>query len=208
MQLSKLLFAFALAPAIANAQLLFHGTSVMIKPLKGRNPSNATYETANFYCYFSIEHAQYISFGWFLGGNPEEIDRSKCRARPSSYDWWEYSTSADCDSDGKTCTVHAVNFRTEDITKPFIDDDYVVLQPFTLGDATSETLYVSYFDRPGGAHAVGSRRVIEPEDDDCWDAYRTIREVVRERKVPIGFNLTSPCRGRSRAAALSQMILK
>ncbi|KAK6359048.1 hypothetical protein TWF696_000219 [Orbilia brochopaga] len=205
MQLFPMLFASLSALAVADAQLLFHGTSVMIKPLKGRYPSNAKYETANFYCYFSLEHLQYVSFGWFLGGNPEDIDHSKCHARPESYDWWEYSTSANCTSDGKQCRVHAMNFLTEHPSEPFIDDEYVVLQPFAIGHSASETLYVSYFDRPGGAHAVGSRKILEGKE--CSDAFKTIKTVAEEKNVPLGFNFTNPCGGTMNMGTSSQKIL-
>ncbi|KAK6541946.1 hypothetical protein TWF694_007718 [Orbilia ellipsospora] len=200
-----ILLTSLLTPAFVNGQSLFHGTTVMIQPFKGRHPSNATYETANFYCYFSLEHLQYVSFGWFLGGSPGDLDGSGCHPRPESYGWWEYSTSADCTSDGRECRVHAVNYLVSDTSVPFIDDDYVVLQPFAIGNSNAETLYVSYFDRPGGAHAVGSRRVLE--DDACEDAFTTIQEIVKERNVPLGFELTNPCRPKAKKEAFGQKIL-
>ena len=46
-----------------SSRQIFHGSSVMIYPdYANGEPSNATFVSANFYCYFTLEG--YFSFGW------------------------------------------------------------------------------------------------------------------------------------------------
>ena len=48
----------------ANAQYIFHGTSVVIYPnVTSTWPSDSKFVAANFYCYFTP--VGYVSFGWW-----------------------------------------------------------------------------------------------------------------------------------------------
>jgi len=60
-----LLRCFAGTASGANAQYIFHGTSIVIYPnATSEWPSDSKFVAANFYCYFTP--LGYLSFGWYV----------------------------------------------------------------------------------------------------------------------------------------------
>lgn len=136
-----------------------------------------------------------MSFGWWLSATPGS-DHSHCSPHPSSYDWYEYTTSAKC-SEGH-CRVHAFNYNTSNTSAPYFEADYV-LAALDLGNGRLGELGLSYFDKPGGAYAVGTRRTLDedPADsqmvNDCHDAFHTLESIQRKYELSLPFDLENNC---------------
>lgn len=73
--------------------------------------------------------------------------------------------------------------------------------PLQLGPGEHGLMFLSYFDKVGGATAVGVRELLQAqagngavEDGrECYDAWETLRRLVRKREVPVGFGMRDPC---------------
>ena len=100
-----------------------------------------------------------------------------------------------------TCRTHSVGFLAGWDGLPdraMVDDDYRILG-FQLGERPEESLWTSYYDRPGGMHAVGVRRATSRAE--CEAAYATLLKLFARKKPPIGFELTYPCQAEGEEAA-------
>ncbi|KAI9803987.1 MAG: hypothetical protein M1833_000268 [Piccolia ochrophora] len=194
--------------ALARAQSLFHGTSIIIYPAAhSAYPGNSVFVAANFYSY--VTPNGYVSFGWWLPATPS-ANHSHCSPAPDSYGWYEYTSSGHCSATG--CRVHAINYAANDSSTPFIDEDYVATA-LDLGNGETGKLALSWFDRKGGAYAVGSRKVLSEEGadegtaGDCRDAFRTLKGIERDRGLPLPFELNDPCLGSGRDTNGNQVVL-
>ncbi|KAL2039736.1 hypothetical protein N7G274_007595 [Stereocaulon virgatum] len=190
LRLLLLCFIFTLA----NAQFLFHGTSIVIYPnATSRWPSDSTVVASNFYCYFNLNG--YLSFGWWLPASPG-TNTSHCTPRPSSYDWYEYTTTWNC-SEGK-CRAYAINFSTSNETKPYFEEEYV-LSTTDVGNGKLGKFGLSYFDREGGGYAVGTKRILSDAAEglqsvqDCEKAFKTLQEIKREKALSLSFDMVDIC---------------
>ncbi|EED21576.1 hypothetical protein TSTA_088120 [Talaromyces stipitatus ATCC 10500] len=180
------------------AQVLFHGTSVIISPFNGSDhPRDSSFHTANFYCYATP--TGYFSFGWWLPAKPG-TDTSRCSpdAGLDSIDWFEYTTSGGCGA--TTCKVHAVNYMLNNTRSPLIDVDYFAVSLDIANGEPHGQLALSYFDQPGGAYAVGSREILSGGISDhrqakeCELAFKTLSKIYAEYEAPLTFDLKDPCK--------------
>ena len=200
--------------ALANAQFLFHGTSIVIYPnATSRWPSDSTIIASNFYCYFNLNG--YLSFGWYAsrllshflyGSQPSNLPRwlpasrgtntSHCTPRPSSYDWYEYTTTWNC-SEGE-CRAHAINFFTSNETEPYFEEEYV-LSTTDVGNGKLGQFGLGYFDREGGGYAVGTKRILSDAAEglqsvqDCEEAFKTLQEIKKEKALSLSFDMVDIC---------------
>lgn len=116
--------------------------------------------------------------------------------RPSSYDWYEYTTATSCGASG--CRVHAINYLSSQPHKPYFEEEYV-LAALDLGNGRLGELGLSYFDKAGGGYAVGTRRTLNEEDAgpqntrDCQDAFLTFKDIQQERELELPFELAYAC---------------
>lgn len=61
-------------------------------------------------------------------------------------------------------------------------------------------LALSYFDRPGGAYAVGTRDMLSGslvdrrQARECESAFETLAKIYAEYEVPLPFDLKNPCK--------------
>ena len=123
-------------------------------------------------------------------------NNSHCVPRPSSYDWYEFTTRSSCGESG--CRVHAINFLTSDSHKPFFEEDYV-LAALELGNGKLGELGLSYFDKAGGGYAVGTRRTLNEDTTnphtarDCHSAFLTLKDIEAERQLDLPFELKDVC---------------
>ncbi|CAG8950777.1 hypothetical protein HYFRA_00002992 [Hymenoscyphus fraxineus] len=173
---------------------IFHGTSVVVYPNASTSwPGNSTFVAANFYCYFTS--SGYVSFGWWLPAVPGG-DHSHCKPGSSAYDWYEITTSSNCDNQG--CRTHIKNFNASDSSKPAFEEDYR-LAALDLGNGQLGRLGLSFFDREGGGYAVGTRRVLSEPDADtpdveaCLEALHTFRLLQKEHGLNLSFELSDIC---------------
>ena len=169
------------------AQEIFHGTSIIITA-NDLEPRNATLESASFYCFATPRG--YISFGWWTGGDPEDVDLAPVSPEPrlEEIDWFEYSTGA-CNSHGK-CELKAYNFNGSNPETPAFIEDYIIL-PFQLGKSEQELMFLSYFDREHGKIAVGVREVLL--GSECRRVHTTLEAIIKQQRLPIEFDLEDPC---------------
>lgn len=136
------------------------------------------------------------TFRRWLSATPA-ANHSHCNPRPSSYDWYEYTTSSSCGASG--CRAHVINYLSSDPHKPYFEEDYV-LAALDLGNGKLGELGLSYFDKAGGGYAVGTRRTLNEEDTspqnarDCQDAFLTFKDIQKERGLKLPFELTDACR--------------
>ncbi|PWY95189.1 hypothetical protein BO94DRAFT_620661 [Aspergillus sclerotioniger CBS 115572] len=188
-------FAGLLALAsVGVADFLFHGSSIVIYPSAvSVHPKDSEYVGANFFSYVTPQG--YFSFGWWLDPVPN-TDTSHCSPKPRQIDWFEYTSTGNCTA--VECRVHAVNYLVQDPSKPSIDSDYVATA-LDLGNGEAGRLALSYFDRPLGGYAVGSRNVLSGDDvdrksiRDCHDAFETLTNIQQRWKVQLPFELINPC---------------
>lgn len=186
----------------SNAQGIFHGTSVITTPnYHTHHPANSIWQTSSFYCYFT--EAGYVSFGWWLGADPTSIDPSPCKPNPSpnGFDWFEYSTGG-CNNSTGQCNFDAVNYSARDAVLPAFEEAYVVV-PLQLGPTDRELMFLSYFDKIGGASAVGVRTALEG-GKACERAFETLKNLVSKHRLPISFRMENPCRKVEAAPALEE----
>lgn len=124
------------------------------------------------------------------------MDTSHCSAKPSQIDWFEYTSSGNCTA--LECRVHAVNYLVQDPARPSIDSDYVATA-LDLGNGDAGRLALSYFDKPLGGYAVGSRNVLSGDDvdaqtaQDCRDAFQTLNNIQKRWNIKLPFELENPC---------------
>ena len=147
------------------------------------------------------------------------MDHRHCKPNPKSYDWYEYSIAGDCSA--TECKVTVVNYdagansSAEDA--PAFQERYVA-RILDVGDGRLGDLALSYFDKPGGGFAVGTRRVLSPatgnavatggaseelsaafvtpgakELQACHEAYGTFVKLQDARQIPLNFTLENPC---------------
>lgn len=75
-----------------------------------------------------------------------------------------------------------------------------MLAALDLGNGRLGELGLSYFDKAGGGYAVGTRRTLNEEhtapqtNRDCQDAFRTFKDIQKERALKLPFELANPCR--------------
>lgn len=78
------------------------------------------------------------------------------------------------------------------------EDDYV-LAALDLGNGELGGLGVSYFDKPHGGYAVGTRRILSAAGTptelvrDCHDAFATLRQVKDTYSLDLAFELEDIC---------------
>lgn len=94
---------------------------------------------------------------------------------------------------------------------PAFQERYVA-RILDVGDGRLGDLALSYFDKPGGGFAVGTRRVLSPtpaaaaggareasatstaaELKACHDAFGTFVQLQDARQIPLNFTLENPC---------------
>ena len=81
---------------------------------------------------------------------------------------------------------------------PDFEDDYV-LAALDLGNGEFGQLGLSYFDKPGGAFAVGTRQVLSAMDTsaellrECHDAFATMIKVQDIYSLDLPFKLENLC---------------
>jgi len=192
-------------PSTSPALFLMHGYSVVIFP-NGSHPelpSESNVVTANFYSY-ATPHG-YLSFGWWLPPtNPTNHSHCSPSPPPNGFDWFEYSTGTCTPT---SCKVHCVNYGTKeagkgtDYGKPFLDDDYIV-NFMDIGPGPEGKMHAGYFDKPGGGYAVGKMQVLSLPTEAggsvetvraCHQAFNTMVEIQKERRLPLVFDLRNPC---------------
>jgi hypothetical protein len=87
---------------------------------------------------------------------------------------------------------------------PYFEDDYV-LAALDLGNGRLGELGLSYFDKPGGGYAVGTRRTLDedPVDlwtvNDCHDAFHTLSSIREKYDLNLSFSLENNCPARSKS---------
>ena len=134
------------------------------------------------------------SYRW-LPATPTS-NHSHCNPRPSSYDWYEYTSKLSCGASG--CRAHAINYLSSNPDIPFFEDDYV-LAALDLGNGRLGELGLSYFDKAGGGYAVGTRRTLNEEGSspqdirDCENAFLTFKDIQQGRGLALSFELTDIC---------------
>ncbi|KAF8242158.1 hypothetical protein K440DRAFT_664953 [Wilcoxina mikolae CBS 423.85] len=179
---------------------VIHGSTVVIYPSNSTSafhPGEARLDTINFYCY--VGPTGYFSFGWYLGGDPQTLDSSRCTPDATRYDWYEYANpnpGLDCTDDFLKCRTHSVGYYAGwdgKPDRPMVDYDYKIFGFQIGGNNPAESLWTSYYDQVGGMMAVGVRR--PTTKDECEAAYKTLLKVYDDKKPPIDFDLTYPCGG-------------
>lgn len=94
--------------------------------------------------------------------------------------------------------MHAVNYAVQSPSKPSIDSDYVA-KALDLGNGEAGQLALSYFDKPLGGYAIGSRNVLSGDDvdapaaRDCHDALVTLMNIQRRWNISLPFSIMYPC---------------
>lgn len=69
-----------------------------------------------------------------------------------------------------------------------------------LGNGNGGRLALSYFDKPMGGYAVGSRNVLSGDNvdaqvaQDCHDAFETLTNIQMRWNIKLPFELKSQCR--------------
>ena len=107
-------------------------------------------------------------------------DHSHCNPRSLEFDWYEYTTSLNCNANG--CRGHVKNYNASNPDAPAFEDEYV-LAALDLGNGALGQLGLSYFDKPHGAYAVGTRQVLSAPGTatdltrDCHDTYAIMNRV-------------------------------
>ena len=123
-------------------------------------------------------------------------DHSQCRPNPSSYDWFEYTTSADCTT--ASCRFHAFNYMTANVSTPYFEEIYLH-SALDLGNGRLGQLGLGYFDKPGGAYAVGTIRTLDDDSgglqmaNDCHDAFHTLETIREKYDLTLSFELKNNC---------------
>lgn len=123
-------------------------------------------------------------------------NHSHCKPSPSSYDWYEYTCTSTCNGHG--CRTHIVNFNASNPGVPSFEEDYV-LAALDLGNGKLGELGLSYFDKPGGGYAVGTRRTLSDSDSDvetseaCHDAFTTLSRIRDDRRLALPFEMANIC---------------
>ncbi|KAL1588460.1 hypothetical protein WHR41_03128 [Cladosporium halotolerans] len=174
-------------------KLLFHGTSLILRPdYSHHEAANHTATAANFYCYFG--QTGYISFGWWLPASAD-ADSTPCHPDNEQFDWFEYTTSKiECTT--TKCHAHMVNWDNVPKPKqPFFEEDYVFQTVNSLSDNAGR-FHLGYFDGEGGALAVGTARPLsfnEETEAECRKALRMLRHVQATRKIELPFELSDVC---------------
>ncbi|KAL9609782.1 MAG: hypothetical protein Q9167_005478 [Letrouitia subvulpina] len=129
-----------------------------------------------------------------------DADASHCTPRPSSYDWYEYTTSWDCGN--RTCDAQVINFSASNETVPYFEESYV-LSTIDIGNGRLGKFGLSYFDKKGGGYAVGTKRMLSDaaaasqEGQDCKAAFKTLVEIKDEKKLDLLFDLDDICQSSS-----------
>jgi hypothetical protein len=129
----------------------------------------------------------------WLGADPSSLDPSPCKPNPSpnGFDWFEYSTGG-CNNSTGQCKFDAVNYSARDAVLPAFEEAYVVVR-LQLGPTDRELMFLSYFDKIGGASAVGVRTALEG-GKACERAFETLKNLVNKHDLPISFKMENPCR--------------
>ena len=142
---------------------------------------------------------------WLPALSSSEKKHCPPNADLDSIDWYEYTTSGGCN---KThCDVHAVQYNISDPSTPSIDEAY---KAWALDIAEGEPhgqLSLSYFDRPGGAFAVGTHEMLNfasKRYKACHQAFRTLVTIQKQYDVPLAFDLEDPCSAASSASGMAQ----
>jgi hypothetical protein len=123
-------------------------------------------------------------------------NHSHCTPRSSEFDWYEYTTAFNCSQSG--CRTHAINFLASNPEHPDFEEDYV-LAALDLGNGKMGELGLSYFDKPGGGYAVGTRRSLVERGgnsqltSDCHDAFQTFKDVKEKFNLDLEFDLINVC---------------
>ncbi|KAE8211066.1 hypothetical protein CF327_g5140 [Tilletia walkeri] len=188
---------------------IFRGTSLIFsqpRDRKGRLEEGAPgLNTAAFYCYFD-EKVGYVSFGWFMGGDPNSINGDDVNPEGEGHGWFEWTTSIDCDKAATHCKVHTINVLAGDEDgKHFLDHDYVIVR-FDLNshsgmrsldgllDSKKTQLrmrpedlgfYASYLTHPWGFMGAGVRHLVAK--DECQRALTTLKRLSQPH--PLSFEL-------------------
>lgn len=90
------------------------------------------------------------------------------------------------------------NFQPSDDIHPVFETDYR-LAALDLGNGEMGRLGLSFFDEEGGAHAVGTRRVLSnanadaSDTEDCQEAFGSLRQIQRDKEVDLAFTMINPC---------------
>jgi hypothetical protein len=101
---------------------------------------------------------------------------------------------------------------TSNTSVPYFEEDYV-LAALDLGNGRLGELGLSYFDKPGGGYAVGTRRTLDKDPldlqmvDDCHDAFHTLSSIRKKYDLNLSFNLENNCplRGKSQGQLRANM---
>ena len=90
------------------------------------------------------------------------------------------------------------NFQPSDAINPVFEADYR-LAALDLGNGEMGRLGLSFFDEEGGAHAVGTRRVLSKvnadasDTEDCQEAFGSLSQIQRDKEVDLAFTMINPC---------------
>ena len=90
------------------------------------------------------------------------------------------------------------NYNASHPEVPDFEDDYI-LAALDLGNGELGQLGLSYFDKPNGAYAVGTRQVLSATGTatelvrDCHDALATMSKVRDTYSLDLPFNLENIC---------------
>lgn len=111
------------------------------------------------------------------------------------FDWFEYTVSEIACTSTK-CRAHMVNWdNVAKPEKPFFEEDYVFQTVNSLDDDPGR-FHLGYFDRDGGALAVGTARPLSfgaETENECRKALRMLRHVQATRGIRLPFELTDVC---------------